>query len=96
MELLLACMETPRPSDACDAIRAKLTGVAKSSGFDVAQDSAGNLRIRKPASAGCEGSVRVCIQAHLDMVTSKTTDSQHDFYRGARDPSRCCPRALLK
>jgi dipeptidase D len=35
--------------------------------------------VRKPATPGCEDRVRVLVQAHIDMVCSKTTASSHDF-----------------
>lgn len=44
-------------------------------------DAAGNLIIRKPASAGGEGRPGVVLQAHLDMVCQKNADSSHDFFR---------------
>ena len=38
-----------------------------------------NVIIKKPGTAGYEDSDPVIIQGHLDMVATKTTDSDHDF-----------------
>ncbi|RJX30730.1 MAG: aminoacyl-histidine dipeptidase [Oxalobacter sp.] len=48
-------------------------------------DAAGNLYIRKPASRGCENAPGVILQAHLDMVCQKNSNTDHDF---ERDPIR--------
>lgn len=53
--------------------------------FDTAEDKAGNLVVRLPASPGAEGAPIVVIQAHMDMVCEKTPDSKHDF---SKDPIR--------
>lgn len=37
-----------------------------------------NVIIKKPGTAGYEDSDPVIIQGHLDMVATKTTDSDHD------------------
>ena len=50
---------------------------------DVAQDAAGNVRIRKAASPGLEGRPCLAVQAHVDMVCARSEDSAHDF---ATDP----------
>jgi dipeptidase D len=54
-------------------------------GLAVAVDAAGNLIIRKPASAGRAHLPGVILQAHLDMVCQNNTDTPHDF---SRDPIR--------
>ena len=46
-------------------------------------DPAGNLLIRKPASAGCSASPGIVLQAHLDMICERNEGSRHDF---SRDP----------
>jgi len=80
---LLMCMETPRPSHDLDRIRGKISAFAKSANLEYTEDEAGNCVVRKPASKGCENAVGVVIQSHLDMVTSKAADKQHDW---AKDP----------
>jgi len=43
------------------------------------QDEIGNLILSKPASAGMENNTPVILQAHLDMVPQKNSDSHHNF-----------------
>jgi len=47
----------------------------------VETDSAGNVLIRKPASAGREGRPGIALQAHLDMVCEKNEGTPHDFQK---------------
>ena len=35
------------------------------------------VRIRAPATVGCESSMKIVVQSHLDIVTSKSLDKQH-------------------
>ena len=42
-------------------------------------DEVGNVIIRKPASPGREDRVPVVLQAHLDMVHQKNSDTEFDF-----------------
>ena len=53
--------------------------------LEASQDEAGNVVVRKPASAGREGVRSLCLQGHLDMVCEKNADRDHDFLR---DPIR--------
>ncbi|MDF7676408.1 aminoacyl-histidine dipeptidase [Neisseriaceae bacterium ESL0693] len=77
--------ETPRPSFHEKAIREVLVKAAQNRGLAVDVDAKGNLRIRKPATPGMENRMPVAIQAHMDMVAQKESDSTHDF---RRDPIR--------
>ncbi len=43
------------------------------------QDKTGNLILRKPASSGYENKTPLILQAHLDMVPQKNSDTEHDF-----------------
>lgn len=52
---------------------------AISQGLFVERDEAGNLLIRKPATAGMEDRIPVALQAHLDMVPQANEGSSHDF-----------------
>lgn len=52
---------------------------AKSHGLEYVQDEVGNVIIYKPGTAGYENSEPVILQGHMDMVASKTPDSDHDF-----------------
>ena len=56
---------------------------AESLGLPVVQDDIWDLIITKPASAGYEDHEPVLMQAHIDMVCEKNSDSDHDF---AKDP----------
>ena len=48
-------------------------------GIWVRQDEVGNLVLRKPASTDYGEHPAVMLQAHIDMVCEKNTDSKHDF-----------------
>lgn len=51
--------------------------------LEAQSDSAGNLVIRVPATAGFEGAPAVVLQGHMDMVCEKQAGSDHDF---SKDP----------
>jgi dipeptidase D len=73
----------PRPSKDEARLREHLQAWAVARGLSAAVDAAGNLIVRKSASAGCESAPGVVLQAHLDMVCQANADTPHDF---ARDP----------
>jgi len=73
----------PRASKQEAALRQHIKEWAEVRGLAAMVDGAGNLIIRKPASAGCERAPGVVLQAHLDMVCQKNAESSHDF---SRDP----------
>jgi dipeptidase D len=75
----------PRQSKAEGRLRDELRQWALARGLVTRIDAAGNLVIRKPASAGREQAPAVVLQAHLDMVCQKTPETSHDF---SRDPIR--------
>ncbi|MEZ5313602.1 MAG: hypothetical protein R2862_08100 [Thermoanaerobaculia bacterium] len=52
----------------------------------MAEDGAGNLVVRKPATAGREKAPVVVLQSHLDMVCEKNSDVEFDFTRDALKP----------
>ncbi len=54
---------------------------ARGRGIAAIVDAAGNLILKKPASAGCEGLPGVILQGHLDMVCQVNSGMQHDFLR---------------
>lgn len=74
---------TPRPSGHEAALVAHLEDWADERGLAHDRDAYGNLRIRKPASPGCERAPGVILQGHLDMVAQANADQPHDF---TRDP----------
>lgn len=71
----------PRPSKREERVRAHLLAWAAQHGIDSQVDGAGNLILRKPASAGRESAPAVVLQAHLDMVCQANADTPHDFMR---------------
>lgn len=75
----------PRQSKAEGRLCDELRQWALARGLATRIDAAGNLVIRKPASAGREQAPAVVLQAHLDMVCQKTPETTHDF---SRDPIR--------
>jgi dipeptidase D len=56
---------------------------AKDHNLDFQSDTAGNLVVRVPASAGYERAPVVVLQGHMDMVCEKTPESNHDFTKDA-------------
>jgi dipeptidase D len=75
----------PRASKQEGPLREHLRSWAAARGLATQVDDAGNLLIRKPATAGRERAPAVVLQAHLDMVCQKNADVAHDF---SRDPIR--------
>ena len=73
----------PRASKREAALRDVLLSWAHERGLGAEVELAGNLIIRKPATAGREHCPGVVLQAHMDMVCQKNSDSAHDF---SRDP----------
>ncbi|MCL6414858.1 aminoacyl-histidine dipeptidase [Aestuariirhabdus sp. Z084] len=73
----------PRPSGEEAAVRQLIIDFAQSLGLQYLVDSAGNLIVKKPATAGYENRAGVVLQSHLDMVPQKNNDSNHDF---SKDP----------
>ncbi|WP_299729474.1 aminoacyl-histidine dipeptidase [uncultured Endozoicomonas sp.] len=74
-----AICDIPHPSFHEDEIREHLIGFAKAHNLECQTDSAGNVIIRKPATAGMENRVGVVLQGHMDMVPQKNNDTAHDF-----------------
>jgi dipeptidase D len=71
----------PRPSYREAALREHLINWAQARGTEAIVDIAGNLILRKPASAGCETVPGVILQGHLDMVCQANAGTVHDFER---------------
>jgi dipeptidase D len=69
----------PRPSKKEERIIAFVRAVGDELGFFTIVDDAGNVIIRKPATAGKENVTPVVLQAHLDMVHQKNADTDFDF-----------------
>ena len=73
----------PRESGNEKAVSDMIAAWAKDLGYPVIQDEFNNLVITKPASPGYEDADTVILQAHMDMVCEKTSESTHDF---SKDP----------
>ncbi len=75
--------QIPRPSKEEAAVRQYVINQAEKTGSSWCMDEVGNLVVSVPASAGMESQGTVIIQNHLDMVTVKTGDKEHDFHTQA-------------
>ena len=71
--------KVPRPSKKEEKIIAYLMNFAAEQGLEAKKDEAGNILIKKPATAGKENLKTVILQSHIDMVCEKNSDSNHDF-----------------
>lgn len=74
-----AISRIPRPSKHEQRIRQYLVELAEQHDCQWQTDAIGNLLIRVPGNGGLEQRPPLIIQNHLDMVTVKTDDSDHDF-----------------
>ena len=74
-----ALTQVPRPSGHLEKIQQFLLDFGKQAGVETFQDPAGNIVYRKPASPGMENRKCVTLQAHMDMVPQRDTDSSHNF-----------------
>lgn len=75
----------PRGSKNEQAMRDYVISIADANGLEHRVDEAGNVVVRKPATAGGSS---VILQSHLDMVNEKNSDVQHDFDRDPIKPRR--------
>ena len=69
----------PRCSKHEERMTRYVLDTAKRLGLEARADAAGNVVVRKPASAGRERAPMICLQGHLDMVCEKNKDTVHDF-----------------
>jgi len=69
----------PRPSKKEERVIEFIKSFGESLNLTTSVDHAGNVIIRKPATAGKEQSKTVVLQAHLDMVHQKNADTEFDF-----------------
>ena len=69
----------PRPSKHEEKVSAWIQQLAKDHNVECKEDSVGNLILRKSATAGMEDRKGVVLQAHMDMVPQKNSDTEHDF-----------------
>jgi dipeptidase D len=85
-QYFLEICQVPRPSKKEERIADYLTAFAERQKLEVITDVAGNVLIRKPASAGYEERPAVILQSHLDMVCEKNSDKVFDFDKDAIEP----------
>lgn len=71
--------QVPRPSKKEEKIIAYLKDFGEKHGLKTQVDHAGNVLISKPATPGKEKLKTVILQSHVDMVTEKNNDVNHDF-----------------
>ena len=71
--------KVPRPSKREEKMIDFLLAYGKGLGLETRRDEAGNVIIRKPASAGMESKPTVILQSHMDMVCEKNADREFDF-----------------
>lgn len=69
----------PRPSKKEQRVIAFMKDFGEKLGLPVIVDEAGNVIIKKPASAGMENRQTIVMQSHLDMVHQKNSDTNFDF-----------------
>lgn len=81
-----ALTQVPRPSGHLEKIQQFLLDFGNKVGVEVFKDPAGNIVMRKPATAGYENRKGVILQAHMDMVPQKTPESNHNFETDPIEP----------
>ncbi|RIY34861.1 beta-Ala-His dipeptidase [Psittacicella gerlachiana] len=69
----------PHPSYHDDQLADFIYNWSKEKGLFVEKDEAGNLLIRKPATAGYENVPSIALQAHIDMVPQADSHKEHNF-----------------
>lgn len=76
----------PHPSYHEEALAQHIISWAAEKGLHTERDQVGNILIRKPATPGMEKRRPVVLQAHLDMVPQKNSDTVHDFTKDPIQP----------
>jgi len=71
--------QIPRPSGFMGPIQDFMLIFGQSLGLKTLKDEAGNILIKKPATAGMEKKPGIVLQSHLDMVPQKNSQIKHDF-----------------
>ncbi|MBW2961227.1 aminoacyl-histidine dipeptidase [Mesonia aestuariivivens] len=69
----------PRPSKKEERVIAFMKDFGEKLGLKTIEDKAGNVIIKKPATAGMEDRAMIVLQSHLDMVHQKNNDTNFDF-----------------
>ncbi len=71
--------QIPRPSKKEKKVIAYLKAFSEKQKLELKVDKAGNILICKPATAGYNNRKKIILQAHMDMVCEKNSDTQFDF-----------------
>lgn len=71
--------QVPRPSKKEEQVREYLVQTAKNMNLDYTVTEIGNVIIRKSATDSNTSRKKIVMQAHMDMVPSKTKESKHNF-----------------
>lgn len=74
-----AICSIPHPSKHEEKLREYIVNFAKKNSIECVVDSIGNVILRKPATAGYENRKGIIMQAHIDMVPQKNSDTKFDF-----------------
>ncbi|MBU0507136.1 MAG: aminoacyl-histidine dipeptidase [bacterium] len=74
-----AICQIPHASKKEEKLVAYMKEFGEGLGLETIVDHVGNVLIRKPATAGNENASGVVLQAHLDMVVQKNSDTEHNF-----------------
>ncbi len=74
-----ALCNIPRPSKHEARVIEYVKAFAEKHNIECKSDKIGNLVLRKPATDGMQNRKAVILQAHLDMVPQKNSDTAHDF-----------------
>lgn len=69
----------PRPSKKEAQVVDYIKSAGEKLGLSTHVDEIGNIIIKKPATPGNENKKGVVLQAHVDMVPQKNSDTNHDF-----------------
>ena len=69
----------PRPSKQEDAVLDYIKAFAEERNLEWKQDAVGNLVVFYPGSGTGKDAPAVVLQGHVDMVTEKNSETQHDF-----------------
>ena len=76
----------PHPSKHEQQLANWVINWAKENKISCTQDEVGNLLLHKPASSGYEHKTPTILQAHLDMVPQKNSNTEHNFLTDAITP----------
>jgi dipeptidase D len=78
-EIFYELTQIPRPSKSEGKAVEYVKAFGEKLGLETIRDHVGNVVIKKPATPGYENRPGVILQAHLDMVPQKNSDTRHDF-----------------